>query len=113
MKCPYCWVEFHDSPKKVELNLRSYAGCWLLNSQECPKCDQLILRLAELDGNVAKSVDVIWPKGSGPAPCPPEAKDVASDYDEACLILTDSPQAAAALGRRILQQILREKAKVT
>lgn len=85
----------------------------MLNRLVCPKCNQLILRLAELDGVSVKTVDVIWPKGSGRAPCPPEAKDVADDYDEACLILRDSPQAAAALGRRILQRILREKAQVT
>ncbi|TSJ48256.1 DUF4145 domain-containing protein [Fluviicola chungangensis] len=36
----------------------------------------------------------------------------AEDYNEACLILTFSPKASAALSRRCLQNILREKANV-
>jgi hypothetical protein len=39
-------------------------------------------------------------------------KRLASDYNEACLILAFSPKASAALSRRCLQTILREKAKV-
>jgi hypothetical protein len=38
---------------------------------------------------------------------------VYQDYIEACLVLHDSPKASAALTRRCLQTILREKAKVT
>ena len=34
------------------------------------------------------------------------------DYREACLILADSPKASAALSRRCLQTILREKTEV-
>lgn len=34
------------------------------------------------------------------------------DYKEACLVLSDSPKASAALSRRCLQHILREKAGV-
>ena len=34
------------------------------------------------------------------------------DYREACLVLADSPKASAALSRRCLQHILREKAGV-
>jgi hypothetical protein len=36
----------------------------------------------------------------------------AVDYKEACLVLADSPKASAALGRRCLQNILREAAEV-
>lgn len=35
-----------------------------------------------------------------------------ADYKEACLVLADSPKASAALSRRCLQHLLREKAKV-
>ena len=38
--------------------------------------------------------------------------DLASDYREACLVLADSPKASAALSRRCLQHLLREKAGV-
>lgn len=38
--------------------------------------------------------------------------DIAQDYKEACLVLTDSPKASAALSRRCLQHLLRDKAGV-
>jgi hypothetical protein len=36
----------------------------------------------------------------------------ADDYREACLVLSDSPKASAALSRRCLQNLLREVARV-
>jgi len=36
-------------------------------------------------------------------------KDIANDYEEACLVISDSPKASAALSRRCLQSILREQ----
>lgn len=36
-------------------------------------------------------------------------KDIADDYEEACLVLSDSPKASAALSRRCLQVILRQQ----
>jgi hypothetical protein len=41
---------------------------------------------------------------------PPEVIELfSSDYREACLVLSDSPKASAALSRRCLQLLLREK----
>jgi hypothetical protein len=45
-----------------------------------------------------------------PSEVPPE---FANDYKEACLIIANSPKASAALSRRCLQNILREKAGTT
>lgn len=36
-------------------------------------------------------------------------KDLAEDYEEACLVFSDSPKASAALSRRCLQSILRNQ----
>jgi hypothetical protein len=36
-------------------------------------------------------------------------KDLAEDYEEACLVIGDSPKASAALSRRCLQSILRQQ----
>jgi len=48
--------------------------------------------------------------------CPVWASEVtkifAEDYIEACLVISDSPKASAALSKRCLQNILREVAKV-
>lgn len=47
------------------------------------------------------------------SPCPPEVSEkYGEDYKEACLVLSDSPKASAALSRRCLQNILRDVAKV-
>jgi hypothetical protein len=57
---------------------------------------------------------LVYPRGSARLPVPSEVtdKDVAEDYREACEVLPNSAKAAAALGRRTLQYILREKAGV-
>ena len=36
-------------------------------------------------------------------------KDLADDYEEACLVISDSPKASSALSRRCLQGLLREQ----
>ncbi len=56
---------------------------------------------------------MVWPKGVSRAPVPPEVPpEIAEDYKEACLVLTDSPKASAALSRRCLQNLLRQAAGV-
>ncbi|OYV83420.1 MAG: hypothetical protein B7X04_04345 [Parcubacteria group bacterium 21-54-25] len=59
--------------------------------------------------------ELAYPKGVSRAPLPPEVDDpvLVSDYKEACLVLADSPKASAALSRRCLQRLLREKAGIT
>ena len=52
---------------------------------------------------------LVRPKSSTRPPCPTEVpKQFASDYSEACIVLPDSAKAAAALGRRCLQNLLRD-----
>jgi len=59
------------------------------------------------------NVRLVRPKGSARPPCPGEVPDqYAKDYEEACLVLPDSPKAAAALARRCLQNVLRDVAQV-
>jgi hypothetical protein len=56
----------------------------------------------------------VEPKSVARYPIPTEVDDqrVITDYTQATLVLGDSPQASAALSRRCLQHILREKAGV-
>ncbi|MDR6943030.1 DUF4145 domain-containing protein [Mucilaginibacter pocheonensis] len=59
------------------------------------------------------STRLIYPNGSNRPPVPIEVtKQVADDYIEACLVISDSPKASAALSRRCLQNLLLEKAGV-
>jgi hypothetical protein len=56
---------------------------------------------------------LIRPKSSSRVPLSPEVPgDISQDYNEACLVLADSPKASAALSRRCLQHLLRQYAKV-
>lgn len=119
MKCPHCLVTVHKAFGRSEVG--DYAkGRWSIEQMECPECKELILllMLRELsktlprrEGKVLDGYQV-YPRGSGRAPIPKEVDDAAlrADYGEACAVMALSPKAAAALGRRCLQHIMREKA---
>src|SRR5882762_1264674 len=60
---------------------------------------------------VVNDYHFIYPKAIARSPLPIEVPEpFAGDYLEACLVLTDSAKASAALSRRCLQRILREVA---
>ena len=94
---------------------------WIL-SEFCPdeECNQLSIWILSSTDYVVTglppadaSAQLIHPRLSGRPPIPPEVpEEFAADYREACLVLADSPKASAALSRRCLQLILREKAGV-
>lgn len=100
-------------------------GEWFVVMRTCPACKKLVLnlqtathghqpttRVVQNWGTVAADV-LIRPKGSSRPPCPPEVPSgLRVDYIEACTVLSDSPKAAAALGRRCLQNLLRETVQV-
>jgi len=57
---------------------------------------------------------LFFPKQISRSPLPTDVpEEFAADYKEACLTLRDSPKASAALSRRCLQHILREKANIS
>jgi len=124
MKCPHCLVEFHPQVEWKYLG-KDRQGNWLIERYVCPnpKCKRQILYLVRGTpkfvagtpkiGSVQRRSGalMVYPKGSNRPPVPPEvAPQFADDYREACLVLADSPKASAALSRRCLQGILREKA---
>ena len=121
MRCPHCTVEFYDDAKTIFVG-KDIDGGWGIVSRTCPKCERLILALATgavyMDGPPIQLrnptvIGLIRPKTSNRSPVPPQVPGkFAEDYLEACLVLGDSPKASAALSRRCLQHILREKASV-
>ncbi|MBK7441313.1 MAG: DUF4145 domain-containing protein [Bacteroidetes bacterium] len=127
MQCPHCLVEFHDQ-KIIEYLGEDSEGKWGIEKYECPNptCKKSIYFLIKGDlyspqhsssyyirNNKYDVKQLIRPKGSSRLPIPLEVpKDFSEDYNEACLIIADSPKASAALSRRCLQHILREKAGV-
>lgn len=123
MKCPHCQTEFHDNVSVGELG-EDRDAFWYLESQRCPACERLVLQLVSKSkiempafGRMVAGKEIgryfARPKAST-RPNPPSdvPLDFAQDYIEASLVLSDSPKASAALSRRCLQHILREKAGV-
>lgn len=125
MKCPHCLVEFHDDPHGIYLG-RDVEGDRAIVRRGCPACKKFILHLQTgsnpLYGGGGSSFvrlqtiiseRLVHPKGAARQPCPAEVpKQFRGDYLEGCVVLPDSPKAAAALGRRSLQTLLREVANV-
>jgi Domain of unknown function (DUF4145) len=120
-KCPSCPVTFPWIVQgQLALGTDSGGRHLRVESCLCPDCGQwslrLIARTVSPDGATAHDGDpqLIWPRATNRPPCPPEVPDsIREDYREACLVLADSPKASAALSRRCLQNILREKGGVT
>ena len=93
----------------------------------CPACSRLVISLMVycLDQAVPMpvptmvvglvpiptSIGLAYPRSAARAPIPEQVPArIAEDYSEAALVLADSPKASAALSRRCLQTVLREKA---
>lgn len=133
MKCPHCLENFSDQQTMWSVILgNDVDGGWRFTRRHCPNpdCNHFIFELengiplpipqhqqAGLQNVTLAAVRQtfrVWPKGSGRPPTPLEVPPpIAEDYKEACLILTDSPKASAALSRRCLQNVLRTAAGVT
>jgi len=126
MKCPHCLVEINPNFNETFLNgdKESY---WSIFTMNCPNpnCGKKIIDLASGEPHrgqynepivglkAVKTRQTVRPFASSRPPVPPDVDELfAKDYNEACLILSFSPKASAALSRRCLQNILREKAGV-
>lgn len=124
MKCPFCLHIVAPSSTVVPLGDDS-KGRWELIKNVCPNpaCGRFYLALSQtkyvgIIGGVKQHIGEEKVYEIFPKPIPREPaktcvpKKFSEDYNEACLVLNDSPKASAALGRRCLQNLLREIAKV-
>ena len=124
MKCPHCLVKICAQEKSIPLGKDS-EGDWGIKACLCPNedCGKWIIWLQKsvpdakgpAGGSSTHRITHIqvYPKGINRPPAPQEVpREAAEDYNEACLVLSDSPKASAALSRRCLQNILRETANV-
>ena len=121
--CPHCQVRIFVEPKHFLVG-KDNQGSWGLEASCCPACGRFFFTLvsgtAHRDGHgvfhgispVLRS-SLVHPKTHGRPPCPPQVPpELKEDYDEACLVLPDSPKASAALSRRCLQHLLHTAAGV-
>lgn len=118
MKCPHCQDSFHPQPKVYELGHEGktdqFRYYWKIVHLTCPACALPVIFLEQFadygSTKFHKQRYLAYPRGAGRPSAPADVPvAIAADYDEACLVLTDSPKAAAALGRRCLQNLLRER----
>jgi hypothetical protein len=120
MKCPHCLLLINENFTNIYTG-NDKDGCYSLSKMTCPnpKCKKLIIKFSQgekqtngfVQGNIRSYY--VRPRISTRTPVPHEVdKMFSSDYNEACLVLDLSPKASAALSRRCLQNILREKAGV-
>ena len=113
--CPHCSVTVF-----LESNFTGLAsdvdGNWLVYYSICPNCRRLVIELHRArHHNVTRVPNLLvtleYPKSIQRNLPPPEVpEEFTKDYFEAALIIRDSPKASAALSRRLLQHLLREKA---
>lgn len=122
MECPYCRKAIHEDVHVVHLGFDDSSN-WAALTRQCPACKKLIVGLMRVNTQDPYEDDPSWygiseetivmPRVPERDPIPPEVpSEFTTDYEEACRILIDSPQASAALSRRCLQHILRECAGV-
>ena len=117
MKCPHCLENFFESwellsPSTLK-DLKDIDCNWALKYSRCPSCKRLIILLSKYSpAGTFLSSQLVRPKSFSRSPLPSEVPpEFSEDYKEACLVLSDSPKASAALSRRCLQNLLREMAK--
>jgi len=121
MKCLHCSVEYHDDKATHPLG-EDATSDWTLIKRVCPSCKKFIFSLKELHGMYSvggvshyhhSREHNCYPKRASRIALSPEVPEsFAEGYKEACLTLSDSPKASAALSRRCLQHVLRDVAKV-
>ena len=108
MQCPHCRSE-------VEVKAHSFAlgedpdGTWQVSSTRCPACDRLIVDLILKDVCTYPA----WPAGITRAR--PDAEvpaDLADEFLTAAQVVVYSPEASAAISRRLLQRFLSDQAGV-
>lgn len=117
MICPHCRTTIHASKNTTNIgfcgkNPEGLTYSWEVISQECPACRNPIIFLSYRfhNGKYHSShyyTSQAFPINSTRLPAPPEVPmAIATDYNEAALVLKTSAQASAALSRRCLQHLL-------
>jgi hypothetical protein len=133
MLCPHCQKDIHfgssgsfffyerGQPSKDHWIWDTTGPRTVFSGGYCPSCRGKIVvelywdSMHESGGPVppefsqGKFVSIVYPRRHSLRPLPLEVPpDYRMNYDEACLVLADSPKASAALSRRLLQRVFHE-----
>ncbi|HEY2354499.1 MAG TPA: DUF4145 domain-containing protein [Gaiellaceae bacterium] len=87
---------------------------WSVQYMICPECENFIaeLRLTDVATSQLVKGAMVWPLHHVRPVAPEVDSAYADDYSEAAAILGISPKASAALSRRLVQHVIREKAGI-
>jgi hypothetical protein len=121
-KCPHCLTTVRLEPiheQRINDTINGVKENLDFTIVFCPNCGKFIITIETLDkiqGVGFRTADefVVWPLSFSRNPLPPDTPEhIGQDYLEASRILNLSPKASAALSRRCLQALLREKGNAT
>lgn len=121
MKCAHCNIEIHSNAKSYYIGRTKYTYHLGIRYEICPSCDKYIIFFEEGEGynqisgymSDVKRSYLVFPKKGIKSSAPVEVpQHIADDYNEAGLIIIDSPKASAALSRRCLQNVIHEYFKI-
>ncbi|NLV72815.1 MAG: DUF4145 domain-containing protein [Actinobacteria bacterium] len=101
MECPHCRVDVQLKPHVFALG-EDTDGTWQVSSARCPACDRLIVDIGIKDGCSYP----VWPGSCRPRLSDDIPRDLEVEYRTAARVLPDSPEASAAISRRLLQRFL-------
>lgn len=108
MQCPHCLSEIGIKPHSFALG-EDPDGSWQVSSSRCPACDRLIVDLCLKDVRTYP----VWPAATTRArPSDEVPADLADEFVTASQIIAYSPEASAAISRRLLQRMLADQAAV-
>lgn len=104
MQCPHCLCEFDAKPHVFALG-QDPDGTWQVSSIRCPTCDRLIVDFCTAEGQVYPGRPALFnrPRLSEDVP-----SDLAAEYHTAATVIPYSPEASAAISRRLLHAFLAE-----
>ena len=126
MRCPTCKREFYPQPDHIgtywEDQEEGTDGAFKFTIQQCPSCYETIVIRETGRGNKignelfvyeATETLIIYPEQDEFSVAPEVPADFAADLQEARAALDYSAKASAALSRRLLQKVLRNKLGIT
>jgi len=125
MKCPHCATAIHPKfiNQRLDVSEERQKDC-VVYYHVCPECREYLIYCTFIDRGGSytvykdpsseEGVIMIFPRSKKPKPLPKNdvPDDYIKDYEEAYAVLTDSPKTSAALSRRLLQKLLRNKGNV-
>jgi hypothetical protein len=114
MDCPHCGKAFHEEWRQqcCYPATNTHPFRWDTLIAICPACKEAIVDVVKMRSPNNTQVESIhcYPRTTFRRPTPQEVPiDIREDYEQACAVLPISNKASAALSRRCLQAVLREK----